>query len=124
MAWVRRYKETSFVGSRRIGWRVPNKPSDKGNYLLSIDDDGVAGWRATTASSLELGETEDTAYRGDRGKIAYDHSQQTSDNPHNVTKEDVGLGNLTNDKQIPYSEKGANNGVATLDDNGKVPSAQ
>ena len=27
------------------------------------------------ASSLTLGETENTAYRGDRGKIAYDHSQ-------------------------------------------------
>lgn len=26
-------------------------------------------------SSLALGETESTAYRGDRGKIAYDHSQ-------------------------------------------------
>lgn len=30
---------------------------------------------ATVGSSLALGETEGTAYRGDRGKIAYDHSQ-------------------------------------------------
>jgi hypothetical protein len=45
---------------------------------------------------LELGETSSTAYRGDRGKIAYDHSQLTSGNPHNVTKSDVGLGSVDN----------------------------
>jgi len=39
---------------------------------------------AATAS-LELGETLDTAYRGDRGKTAYDHSQLTSSNPHQTT---------------------------------------
>lgn len=45
-------------------------------------------------------------------------------NPHGVTKEQVGLGKVTNDEQIPSSEKGTANGVATLDDNGKVPVAQ
>lgn len=33
--------------------------------------------------SLQLGETSTTAYRGDRGKTAYDHSQ-ISGNPHNT----------------------------------------
>lgn len=33
---------------------------------------------------LRLGETAAKAYRGDRGKIAYDHSQVTSGNPHGV----------------------------------------
>ena len=37
------------------------------------------------ASSLELGETLSTAYRGDRGKTAYDHSQATASNPHQTT---------------------------------------
>lgn len=36
------------------------------------------------SSSLALGETSATAYRGDRGKIAYDHSQATG-NPHGTT---------------------------------------
>ena len=40
--------------------------------------------------SLALGETSSTAYRGDRGKIAYDHSQVTSGNPHNVTCSEIG----------------------------------
>lgn len=39
--------------------------------------------------SLALGETSSTAYRGDRGKTAYDHSQTTG-NPHNTTAADVG----------------------------------
>lgn len=40
-------------------------------------------------TDLELGETSDTAYRGDRGKIAYDHSQATG-NPHGATANDIG----------------------------------
>lgn len=54
---------------------------------------------------LTLGETSSTAYRGDRGKIAYDHSQLTSGNPHNVTATDVGLGNVANtgDSDTPVS---------------------
>ena len=42
------------------------------------------------------------------------------DNPHGVTKDQVGLGNVTNVKQIPWSEKGASNGVAALDGDGHV----
>ena len=45
-------------------------------------------------------------------------------NPHGVTKEQVGLGNVTNDKQIPLSQRGTANGVATLDTNSKVPVEQ
>src|SRR5690625_2824162 len=54
---------------------------------------------------LVLGETSDTAYRGDRGKSAYDHSKKASGNPHNVTKSDVGLGNAdnTSDADKPVS---------------------
>ena len=40
--------------------------------------------------SLALGETSSTAYRGDRGKIAYDHSQIVTGNPHGTTAADVG----------------------------------
>ena len=52
------------------------------------------------SESLALGETDSTAYRGDRGKTAYYHSQLTSGNPHNVTKSDVGLGNVGNFKAV------------------------
>jgi hypothetical protein len=43
-----------------------------------------------------LGEENGTAYRGDRGKTAFDHSQDTTTNPHAVTKAQVGLGNADN----------------------------
>lgn len=45
-------------------------------------------------------------------------------NPHGVTKAQVGLGSVDNVQQIPLSQKGVANGVATLDNNGKVPVEQ
>lgn len=45
-------------------------------------------------------------------------------NPHGVTKAQVGLSNVDNVQQIPLSQKGVANGVATLDANGKIPVAQ
>lgn len=45
-------------------------------------------------------------------------------NPHEVTKEQVGLGNVTNDVQVKRVEMGVAQGVATLDENGLVPSSQ
>lgn len=60
-------------------------------------------WSGTTyveiSPSIALGTTSETAYYGDKGKIAYDHSQITSGNPHGVTFENIG-GNLTA-AQIP-----------------------
>ena len=46
---------------------------------------------AQISKSLALGETSSTAFRGDRGKIAYDHSQLRTGNPHNVTLSDLGI---------------------------------
>jgi len=42
-------------------------------------------------------------------------------NPHGVTKSQIGLNNVTNDAQVKVNEKGAANGVATLNGSGKVP---
>lgn len=67
---------------------------------ITIDNGLTFRWSGSTyaeiSASLALGETSATAYRGDRGKTAYDHSQITAGNPHGVTKADVGLGNATN----------------------------
>lgn len=51
------------------------------------------------------------------------NGMKISSNP-TLSKNDVGLGNVTNEAQIPLIEKGAANGVATLGTDGKVPSAQ
>lgn len=53
-----------------------------------------------TGSGLTLGETNTTAYRGDRGKIAYNHSQLTTGNPHGVTKADIGLDKADNTADV------------------------
>ena len=57
------------------------------------------------------------------GSKVQQHENRT-DNPHLVTKEQVGLGNVTNDAQIPLSQKGAASGVATLDANGMLIAGQ
>ncbi|MEI6090173.1 MAG: hypothetical protein WCR42_06965 [bacterium] len=69
---------------------------------------GVANNYAEIATGLVLGETISTAYRGDRGKIAYDHSMthgpgatgtladSTAGNPHRMIKADLGLGLVDN----------------------------
>lgn len=85
---------------------------ESGKIYIATDTNLQYRWTGTQyveiSSSLALGETSSTAYRGDRGKIAYDHSQKTSGNPHNVTKGDVGLSNVpnvsTNDQTPTYTE--------------------
>lgn len=155
---------------------------ESGKIYVATDTNKSYRWNGTTyitiSSDLALGETEKTAYRGDRGKAAYDHSQakgneyasgfykvQTNAEGHvtgatPVQKSDItdlgipgsqpditgkadkvtggtennfaGLddnGNLKDSGKkasdfIASSEKGANNGVATLGADGKVPAAQ
>ncbi|GGR34178.1 SGNH/GDSL hydrolase family protein [Deinococcus ruber] len=60
---------------------------------------------------------------GDIGAAPASHVTDTS-NPHNVSKAQVGLGNVTNDAQVKRTEMGVANGVPTLDSTGKVPSGQ
>lgn len=52
------------------------------------------------SKSLAIGETDSTAYRGDRGKIAYDHTLVIAGNPHGTTKAHVGLGNVDNTSDL------------------------
>ena len=51
------------------------------------------------SASIALGETEGTAYEGSKGKAlkdSFDAHAANQSNPHNVTKEQVGLGNVEN----------------------------
>lgn len=67
-----------------------------GVIYISIDSNIQYRWTGTAFSALggalQLGETSTTAYRGDRGKTAYDHSQITDgSNPHNTTADNINL---------------------------------
>ena len=54
---------------------------ESGKIYIALDTNLTYRWGGSSyvvmSSSLALGETSSTAYRGDRGKIAYDHSQTT-----------------------------------------------
>ena len=60
---------------------------------IALDTNKTYRWSGTAyvviSATLALGETDSTAYRGDRGKTAYDHSQTTG-NPHGSTAAQVG----------------------------------
>lgn len=66
---------------------------ESGKIYIDLLTNKSYRWSGTTyveltSSELILGETPETAYRGDRGKIAYDHSQTTG-NPHATTLDDI-----------------------------------
>ena len=112
---------------------------------VAKDSNIIYRWSGTAyveiSSSLALGETSSTAYAGDRGKQIYDvvfdgvdglqsiatafrfHTKSDNANPHNITKNTISLGNVTNDAQVKRSEMGVANGVATLGSDGLVVQA-
>ena len=69
---------------------VAGKITDvKVNGESVIDAEGVA-----QVSVPELGDAYNEAYPGDLGKEAHDHAMLTSGNPHHVTLEDLGIGDI------------------------------
>jgi hypothetical protein len=77
---------------------------ETGKIYVALDTNLTYRWSGTAyvniAPSLALGETSSTAYRGDRGKTAFDHSQIIAGNPHGTTKADVGLSNVDNTSDL------------------------
>lgn len=98
---------------------------------LSVDTNKPYRWGGSSyveisSAGIALGETSATAYRGDRGKTAYDHTSLTN-NPHAVTKAQVGLSNVDNtaDADKPINQAMLNAfGVKADLVNGKVPASQ
>lgn len=66
---------------------------ESGKIYVAIDTNKTYRWGGSTyteiAQGIALGETAQTAYRGDRGKAAYDHAQATG-NPHGTKASQVG----------------------------------
>ena len=60
------------------------------NKPVSTAQAAAIALKQDASTALALGETSGTAYRGDRGKTAYDHSQITTGNPHGTTAAQVG----------------------------------
>lgn len=107
--------------------------------LLSVDENDYLNWRNLDKSDVGLDKVDNTA---DKDKPVSTAQQQAitsaknlvdgalanhlndKNNPHKVNKSQVGLSNVTNDAQVKRSEMGVASGVATLDNNGHVPSSQ
>lgn len=84
---------TTFTASGNTG--VPDGVVTPAANVIYVDTTANMQYRWGGSSyvamngSLALGETSVTAYRGDRGKTAYDHSQATG-NPHGTTFDQLG----------------------------------
>ena len=74
---------------------LTNKPSIPAAQIQSDwtqSDNTKLDYIKNKPSLLQLGETSSTAYRGDRGKTAYDHSQiANGTNPHATTANNINL---------------------------------
>jgi hypothetical protein len=71
---------------------------EAGKIYVAKDSNKTYRWSGTAyveiSASLALGETASTAYAGDKGKTAYNHSQKTAsagDIPHGITKSLLGV---------------------------------
>lgn len=69
---------------------------EDGKIYIAEDVNKTYRWGGSSyveigGGGVALGETSSTAYRGDRGKIAYDHSLSQG-NPHNTTTSDINEG--------------------------------
>ena len=71
----------------------PN-PGESGKIYVALNTNLTYRWTGSTyteiSKSLALGTTSETAYRGDYGQIAYQHSQSTG-NPHGTTLSNLGV---------------------------------
>lgn len=92
------------------------------NPVLAKEDVGLG--KVDNTSDLE--KPVSTATKAELDKITGNLESHIAnqENPHGVTAEQVGLGNVTNDAQVKRSEMGIAGGVATLGEDGKIPSAQ
>ena len=119
---------------RRLQGSIDGSGSDLSAHISDFNNP-----HKVTKDQVGLGNVDNTA---DKDKPISDATQKALDsiktetntiiethiadksNPHQVTKEQIGLGEVTNDAQVKRSEMGVAGGVATLDQEGKVPSSQ
>lgn len=77
---------------------------EAGKIYINLNDNKTYRWTGSDyvviSETLALGETNTTAYRGDRGKVAYDHSQETG-NPHGTTIADIADLQTSLDSKLP-----------------------
>lgn len=104
---------------------IPITPQDDQIYV-DLPTNTTYRWGGTvyaqTNGALALGETHLTAYYGDLGKAAYDHSQiNDGSNPHGTTADNIDLAtSITIDGNVVTDVEGALGALNTLADDTKT----
>lgn len=96
-------------------WNQFPSVGEAGKIYVDTTENKTWRWSGSTyviigGGGFALGETAATAYRGDRGKAAYDHSISQG-NPHNATTSDIPEGNklyFTQDRVLQAALIGLN----------------
>ena len=124
------YDGNSWVDETSQGktYTFTNGLSDSGDTVKANLSDATPNMDGTASSGVSTNISRaDHTHPTDTSrasKLDFDIHVNSKINPHNVTKAQVGLGNVTNDAQVKRSEMGVAGGVATLDSSGLVPTAQ
>ena len=111
----------------KLGGKADKVSNATSGHLASLDGNGNiddSGKAASDFVEKSAGVT-NVGYDTTNKKITKTINGTTTDVVSASTlKTDMALNNVTNDAQVKRSEMGVANGVATLDSNGKIPSAQ
>ena len=82
---------------------------EDGKIYIATDTNMTYRWSGSQyveiSPSLALGETSSTAYPGDKGKAAYDHSQIKTGNPHGTTPSDIGAAPSSHTSEVATGSK-------------------
>ena len=108
---------TNIAQGTRTATTVPITSSTGSNATLDVATASLAG----VMSSADKTKLNGIATGAQVNTVT---SVATKTGAVTLVKGDVGLGNVDNVQQIPMTQKGANNGVATLDATGNVPTEQ
>lgn len=86
------YSDSKFYSTKSGSTYSGEITGETGKIYTDLNTDTTYRWSGTVYTQIKgdlaLGETDSTAYRGDRGKVAYDHSQ-TAHAPANAEKNTV-----------------------------------
>ena len=119
---VSKVSSSDYSGWRRVDAGAAAKTPVENSLSSTSDTSALSAAMGKKLQDEKLGKTEASNTYATKSELS-SHTGNKN-NPHGVTKDQVGLSNVTNDAQVKRSEMGKAGGVATLDSVGKVPSAQ
>lgn len=115
-------KQDILVSGKNIKTIAGESILGEGNFVLTREVVGLD--KVDNTSDLDKPVSTATQKAIDTVRDYLNEHKADLNNPHQVSKEQVGLGNVTNDAQVKRAEMGVASGVATLGTDGKIPLQQ